>query len=157
MFPFALCFRVHDLRFTLNRFPYCGVHIQAYNLCVTTCSIKSLLAVSIVIVLLAGCGLFSRTVKPGEEFVMKPNDKVIVSGTGLEIKVETIGHQTASNAQSQPVSAFFVRMTVASGGQSRSMEVDDSVDVGDYTIKVKSANPFATGGGPNCSLLVTRR
>ncbi len=95
--------------------------------------------------------------KLGEEFVMKPDDKVIVSGTGLEIRVETIGHQTASNAQSRPVSAFFVRMTITSSGAARSMQVDDSVDVGDYTLTVKSANPFASDGGPKCSLLVTRR
>jgi hypothetical protein len=123
----------------------------------TTSAQKSWLAIATITVLLTGCGLLSRKVKLGEEFVMKSHDKVIVSGTGLEIKVETIGHQTAANAQSQPVSAFFVRMTVTSGGQSRSMEVDDSIDVGAYTINVKSANPFASAGGPKCSLLVTRR
>jgi hypothetical protein len=136
---------IYDLRFTI------------YDSSMTTSAKKSLLTIATITVFLTGCGLLSRKVKLGEEFVMKPHDKVIVSGTGLEIKVETIGHQTAANAQSQPVSAFFVRMTTTWGGQSRSMEVDDSVDVGDYTIKVKSANPFATGGGPNCSLLVTRR
>jgi hypothetical protein len=118
---------------------------------------KPLLALSTVIILLISCGLFSRRVKLGEEFFMKPNDKVIVLGTGLEIKVETVGHQTASNAQSHPVSAFFVTMTVTSRGQSRSMQVENSADVGDYTITVKSANPFRSDGGPKCSLLVTRR
>lgn len=88
---------------------------------------------------------------------MKPNDKVIVSGTGLEIKLEAVGHQTSANAQSRPVNSFFVRLAVTSGGQSRAMEVEDSVDVGDYKITVESANPFATDGGPNCKLLITRR
>jgi hypothetical protein len=124
---------------------------------VTNRLLNPLLAVSTVIILLTSCGLFSRRVKLGEEFFMKPNDNVIVSGTGLEIKVETVGHQTASNAQSHPVSAFFVKMTVTLGGPPRSIQVDDQVDVGDYTITVKSANPFASGGGPKCSLLVTRR
>jgi hypothetical protein len=96
-------------------------------------------------------------VKLGEEFVMKPNDKVIVSGTGLEIKLEAVGHQTSANAQSRPISSFFVKLTVTSDGKSRSIEVEDSVDVGDYTIAVKSANPFKNDGGPKCSLLVTRR
>jgi hypothetical protein len=96
-------------------------------------------------------------VKPAEEFVMKPNDKVIVSGTGLEIKLEAVGHQTSSNAQSRPISSFFVKLTVTSDGQSRSMEVEDRVDVGDYTITVKAANPFRSDDGPNCKLLVTRR
>jgi hypothetical protein len=123
----------------------------------TTSAKKLLLAFATITVFVTGCGLLSRSVKTDEEFVMKPADKVIVSGTGLQIKLEAVGHQTSSNARSQPISAFFVRMTVTSGGQSRSIEVEDSAEVGDYTIKVKSANPFATGGGPNCSLLVTRR
>ena len=88
---------------------------------------------------------------------MKPNDKVIVSGTGLEIKLEAVGHQTSSNAQSRPISSFFVKLTVTSGGTARSMGVEDSADVGDYTITVKSANPFASDAGPKCSLLVARR
>jgi hypothetical protein len=88
---------------------------------------------------------------------MKPNDTVIVSGTGLEIKLDAVGHQTSSKAQSRPSSSFFVKLTVTSDGQSRSTEVEDSVDVGDYTITVKSANPFRSDGGPNCKLLVTRR
>lgn len=140
-----MCSLLFDSRFT--------IHV----LKVITSSIKSSLAVATVIVLLTSCGLLSRSVKPGEEFVMKPNDKVIVSGTGLEIKLEAVGHQSASNAQSRPISSFFVKLAVTSGGQTRSMEVEDSVDVGDYTIVVKSANPFRSDGGPKCSLLVTRR
>lgn len=88
---------------------------------------------------------------------MKPNDAVIVSGTGLEIKLEAVGHQTSSNAQSRPINSFFVKLTVTSDGKSRSIEVEDSVDVGDYRIIVKSAKPFKSDGGPNCTLLVTRR
>lgn len=141
----------------MNRFSLLPVQVQAYNLWMTTSSIKSLLAVATVIVLLAGCGLFSRTVKPGEEFVMKPNDKVIVSGTGLEIKLQAVGHQTSPNTQSRPVSSFFVKLAVTSDGQTRFIEVEDNVDVGDYRIIVKSANPFKSDGGPNCTLLVTRR
>jgi hypothetical protein len=136
---------IYDLQFTI------------YDSYMTTSAKKLLLAFATITVFVTGCGLLSRSVKTDEEFVMKPAEKVIVSGTGLEIKVETIGHQTAANARSQPVSAFFVRMTVTSGGQTQPVEVEDSVEIGDYTIKVKSANPFASGGGPNCSLLVTRR
>jgi hypothetical protein len=124
---------------------------------VTSYSIKSLLAVATVTILLTSCGLFSRTVKPDEEFVLKPNDAVIVSGTGLEIKLEAVGHQTSSSAQSRPINSFFVKLAVTSGGTSRSIEVEDSVDVGDYRIIVKSAKPFKSDGEPNCTLLVTRR
>ncbi|HBB86983.1 MAG TPA: hypothetical protein DC047_05155 [Blastocatellia bacterium] len=123
----------------------------------TTSAKKSLFAIANITVFLTGCALLSRSVKTDQEFVMKSNDKVTVSGTGLEIELEAVGHQTSSNAQSRPISSFFVKMTIISGGQSRSIEIEDSVEVGDYTIKVKSANPFASGGGPNCSLLVTRR
>jgi hypothetical protein len=72
---------------------------------VTTCSIKSSLAFLTVIVLLAGCGFFSRTVKPGEEFIMKPNDKVIVSGTGLEIKILT-AHTCGRAAEGRRISSL---------------------------------------------------
>jgi hypothetical protein len=123
----------------------------------TTSAKKSLLATAIITVFLTGCGLLSRSVKTGEEFVMKPNEKVSVSGTGLEIKLEAVGHQTSSNAPGRPISAFFVRLTVTSGGSPRSVEVEDSVDVGDHTITLKSANPFKSDGGPKCSLVVTRR
>jgi hypothetical protein len=88
---------------------------------------------------------------------MKPKDKVVVAGTGLEIKLEGVGHQTSANPQSRPVRASYVTLTITSGGPARSIEVDDSVDIGDYTITVKSANPFRSDDGPRCSLIVSRR
>jgi hypothetical protein len=107
---------------------------------VTISAIKSLLAVSIVILLFTSCGLLSRRVKPGEEFTLKPKETVVVSGTGLEIKLEEVGHQTFPNPQPQPLRSSYVQLIVTTGGPPRSIRVDDSVEVGEYTITVKSAN-----------------
>lgn len=81
----------------------------------------------------------------------------MVSGAGLEITLDGVGHQTFPNPQPQPLRSSYVKLTITSGGPPRSMEVDDSVDVGDYTITVKSANPFRSDDGPRCTLVVTRR
>jgi hypothetical protein len=40
--------------------------------------IEQLFVASIVVVLFAGCGLLSKRVKLGEEFTMKPKEKVVV-------------------------------------------------------------------------------
>ena len=124
---------------------------------VTTSPIKSLLVVSTVIVLLSSCGLSSRKVNVGEEFTLKPKEKVLVAGAGLEIKLDGVGHQTFPNPQPRPLRSSYVELTVTTGGQPRSITVDDSVDVGDYTINVKSANPFRSDDGPRCTLVVRRR
>lgn len=123
----------------------------------TTSLIKTFLAVSTGIVLLTSCGLLSRRVKPGEEFTLKPKETVVVSGAGLEIKLESVGHQTFPNPQPQPLRSSYVELIVTTGGPPRSIRVDDSVEVGEYTITVKSANPFRYGDGPRCTLVVTRR
>lgn len=95
--------------------------------------------------------------KVGEEFTLKPKEKVVVAGAGMEIKLEGVGHQTFPNPQPRPLRSSYVTLSVTSGGPPRSIEVSDSIDVGDYTITVKSANPFRSDDGPRCSLLVTRR
>ncbi len=123
----------------------------------TTSTTKSLLAFCSVIVLFTGCGLLSRRVKVGEEFNLKPKERVVASGAGLEITLEGVGHQTFPNPQPQSLRSSYVELTVTSGGAPRSMQVSDSIDVGDYTITVKSANPFRSDGGPSCVLVVTRR
>ena len=124
---------------------------------VTISALKSFLAVPIVLAVLTSCGLISRRVKPGEEFAMKTKETVVVSGAGLEIKLEEVGHQTFSNPQPQPVRSSYVQLVVTTGGSPRSIRVDDSVEVGEYTITVKSANPFRQDDGPRCTLVVTRR
>ena len=123
----------------------------------TTSLIKPFLAISIVILLLTSCGLLSRRVKPGEEFTLKPKETVVVSGAGLEIELEEVGYQTFPNPQPQPLRSSYVQLVVTTGGSPRSIRVDDSVEVGEYTITVKSANPFRYDDGPRCTLVVTRR
>jgi hypothetical protein len=122
----------------------------------TTSSIRSLLAVLSVVALLTSCGLLSRRVKLGEEFTMKVKEKVVVAGAGLEIRLEGVGHQTFPEPQPRPLRSSYVTIRVTPG-PARSIEVSDRVDVGEYTIAVKSADPFASDGGPQCKLVVTRR
>lgn len=118
--------------------------------------IKPLFGVSMVVALLTGCGLFSRGVKLGEEFTMKPKEEVVVAGAGLKIRLEGVGHQTFPEPQPRPLRSSYVTLRVTPG-PPRPIEVTDSVDVDDYTITVKAADPFASDGGPRCKLVVTRR
>jgi hypothetical protein len=121
-----------------------------------TFPIKSVLAVSPIVVLLVA-GLFSRSVKLGEEFSLKPKEEVVVAEAGLEIRLEGVGHQTFSNPQPRGRRASYVQLTVTSGGQPRSMRVESRVDVGEYIITVIRANPFRINDGPSCTLVVTQR
>lgn len=81
----------------------------------------------------------------------------MVSGAGLKIKLEELGHQAFPNPQPQPLRSSYVQLIVTTDGPPRSIRVDDSVEVGEYTITVKSANPFRYDDGPRCTLVVTRR
>ena len=121
-----------------------------------TFPIKSVLAVSPIVVLLIA-GLFSRSVQLGEEFSLKPKEEVVVAGAGLEIRLESVGHQTFPNPQPRGRRASYVQLTITSGGQPRSMRVESSVGVGEYIITVIGANPFRSNEGPRCTLVVTQR
>lgn len=122
----------------------------------STSLIKRLLTALAIVGLLTACGLFSRRVKLGEEFTMKPKEKVVVAGAGLEIELDGVGHQTLLNPQLPPFRSSYVTLRVTPG-PPRPMEVTNSVDVGDYTITVESADPFRNDGGPCCKFVVTRR
>jgi hypothetical protein len=117
-----------------------------------------LLISSISLLLVTGCGLGSRSVKIGEQFTLRPGERVVVAGTDLEIQVKGVGHQTSPNPQPKGFRGSYVEMTITAGGAPpRAISVDDDVNVGDYTITVKSANPFRSDDGPRCELVVTRR
>ncbi|MGI9066801.1 MAG: hypothetical protein ACR2HX_10405 [Pyrinomonadaceae bacterium] len=92
----------------------------------TTSTTKSLLAFSSVIVLFTGCGLLSRRVKVGEEFTLKPKEKVVGAGAGMEIKLEGVGHQTFPNPQPRPLRSSYVTLAVTAGGPPRSMRLGTS-------------------------------
>jgi hypothetical protein len=101
---------------------------------------------------LASCTWFGRRVKLGEEFWMKPDEKVSVAQTDMTIQLKSIGHQWYVDRQAE--SPYAELIVSGGGGPSRSIRLSDSVTVGDYTIKLKAANPF--GNKADCKLLVTR-
>ena len=102
------------------------------------------------------CSWWSRRVKLGEEFTMRPKDKVAVAGTGLTIRLDEVGHQTFSGPGPPPGAASYVLLLVTEKGSSRSirLSVGDSTEAGDYLIKVNSAYPFHSQDGPRCELTV---
>jgi len=112
-------------------------------------------------VLIVGCGSASKTasrsVKLDEQFALRPGEEVVVSGADLTIQLKVVGHQTFPNPQPRPLRSSYVELTATLGNAPpRSITVDDNVKVGDYTITVKSANPFSSDDGPRCELVVTR-
>lgn len=110
------------------------------------------------IIFFAGCGLWSRRVQVGEQFTLRPGERVVVASADLVIELKGVGHQTSPNPQPRGFRSSYVELTVTAGGApSRSITVDDKTEVGDYTITVKSANPWLSDGGPRCDLLVTHR
>jgi hypothetical protein len=123
---------------------------------------KTWLLIASLGVLLAGCGSASKTasrnVKLDEQFVLRPGEEVVVSGADLTIQLKVVGHQTFPNPQPKPLRSSYVELTAALGNAPpRSITVDDNVKIGDYTITVKTADPFRSGDGPRCELVVTRR
>ena len=111
--------------------------------------IRWLLIASLLLVTSYGVG--SRRVKIGEQFTLRPGERVVVAGTDLEIQVEGVGHQTSPNPQPKGFRASYVEMRITVGGAPpRAISVADDVTVGDYTITVKSANPFRSDDGPRC-------
>ena len=116
---------------------------------------QGLLFSAVMILLFAGCGLFARRVKVDEEFTLRPGDRVVVAGTGLSIRLESVGHQWYVDGRGE---APYANLTVSGdGAPARSLTLGESVDVGDYAIKLVGANPFSSEGGPDCKLVVTRR
>lgn len=116
------------------------------------------LIVSVFLLLFTDCGLWSRRVNIGNQFALRPGEKVIVAGTDLIIQLEEVGHQTAAEPQPKNFRSSYVKLTITAGGaQPRSITFDDNINVGDYTITVKSADPFRSDGGPRCELVAIRR
>ena len=104
------------------------------------------------------CSWGTRQAKLGEQFAMRPKDKVTVAGTGLTIRLDTVGHQTFSGPGPAPGAAAYVELLVSSesGSKSIRISVGDITEVRDYVIKVNSAYPFRSQDGPRCELTVTR-
>ena len=67
------------------------------------------------------CSWGTRQAKLGEQFAMRPKDRVTVAGTGLTIRLDGVGHQTFSGPGPAPGAAAYVELLVSSESGSRSM------------------------------------
>ena len=108
-----------------------------------------------VLLFIGGCGVMSRRVKVGEEFTLKPDEKVSVAGADLTIKLKSVGHQWYVDQRADSPYAELILSDVGAFGHN--VTLSDTTTVGDYTIKLVAANPFRDNGGPDCKLIVTRR
>lgn len=110
---------------------------------------------AVIVVFANSCGLLSRRVKVGEEFTLRPGEKVVIAGTGLSIQLKGVGHQWYVDRRAE---SPYAELIVTGGGASaRPLTLSESMPVGDYTLKMVAANPFRDNGGPDCKLIVTRR
>ena len=109
---------------------------------------------AITLLVLSGCVL-SRRVKIGEEFTLKPGEKVSVSGADLTIRLKEVGHQWYVDRRAD---SPYVELELSDVGASgHKLTLTDTETVGDYTIKLVAANHFRDNGGSDCKLMVTRR
>lgn len=114
------------------------------------------LAVSVLILLTVNsCGFLSRRVKVGEEFTLKPGEKVSVRGADLTIKLKAVGHQWYVDRRADSPYVELELSDVGAFGQK--VTLSDTQTIGEYNIKLVAANPFRDNGGPDCKLVVTRR
>ena len=104
---------------------------------------------------LGNCGLMPRRVKVGEEFTLKPGEKISVRGADLTIKLKSVGHQWHVDGRAD---SPFVELVLSDVGASgHNVTLSDTTTVGEYNIKLVAANPFRDNSGPDCKLVVTRR
>jgi len=104
---------------------------------------------------ISSCGLLSRRVNVGEEFTLKPGEKVSVKGADLAIKLKAVGHQWYVDRRSD---SPYVELELSDvGATEQKLTLSDTQAVGNYSIKLVGANPFTNNGGPDCKLIVTRR
>ena len=108
-------------------------------------------------VTLISCSWWSRRVKLGEQFTMRPKDTVAVADTGLTIRLDEVGHQTFSGPGPPSGGASYVVLLVTDKNGSRSIRISvgETTEGGAYVIKVNSAHPFRSDDGPRCELTVT--
>src|SRR5881628_567524 len=105
------------------------------------------------------CSWGTRQAKLGEQFTMRPKDRVTVAGTGLTIRLDEVGHQTFSGPGPSPGGASYVVLLVAyeNGSRSIRISVGENAEAGVYVITVNSAYPFRSQEGPRCELTVTKK
>lgn len=116
---------------------------------------KWLAAVAVTLLFVTRCALFSRKVKLGEEFTLRPGEKVVIAGAGLAIQLKGVGHQWYVDRRAE--SPYAELIVTGRGASARPLTLSESMTVGDYTLKLVAANPFRDNGGPDCKLIVTRQ
>ena len=117
---------------------------------------RTLLATALIIlVFVSSCTLLSRRVKLGEEFTLKPGEKVSVTGADLTIKLKAVGHQWYVDRRADSPYVELILSDVGASGHN--LTLSETETVGKYNIKLVAANPFSNNGGPDCKLVVTQR
>ena len=112
------------------------------------------MGLALALLFLSNCSL-SRRVKIGEEFTLKPGEKVSVKGADLTIKLKGVGHQWYVDRRADSPYAELTLSDVGAFGHD--LTLSDTTSVGEYNIKLVAANPFRDNGGPDCKLVVTHR
>src|SRR2546423_6032330 len=109
------------------------------------------IATALIVIFVTACGFLPRKVKVGEEFTLHSGEKVSVSGADLTIEVQSIGHQWYVDRRAE---SSYAELMIKGRGVSgpRKVGLGETVDEGDYIIKVNSINPF--GQKPECRLVV---
>ena len=120
--------------------------------------IQSVLISAIAIIAIS-CSWGHRRVKLGEQFALRPKEEVAVADTGITIRLNEVGHQTFSGPTPAGRAAAYAVFAVSSPNGSRTVRLDVGEDeqLGDYLIKLNSANPFNSDNGPRCELTVTKK
>lgn len=116
---------------------------------------KWLAGLAITLLFMSNCGVLSRRVKVGEEFTLKPGEKVSVRGADLAIRLKAVGHQWYVDRRADSPYVELELSNVGAFGQN--VTLSDTKTIGEYNIKLMAANPFRDNGGPDCKLIVTRR
>ena len=115
---------------------------------------KVSVAIALIIIFVTGCGLLPRRVKVGEEFTLYAGEKISVRGADLTIEVKSIGRQWYVDRRSE---SGYVELIIKGRGAAgpRKVGPGETVDEGDYIIKVNSINPF--GQPPDCQIVVNQK
>jgi hypothetical protein len=120
--------------------------------------IQHALVLAIAIILI-GCTWTGRRVSVGEKFAMHPKEEVTVADSGITIRLNEVGHQTFSGPTPSRRAAAYAVLAVSSPSGARTLRLDVGEDeqVGEFLIKLNSANPFNSDNGPRCELTVTKK
>lgn len=116
---------------------------------------KWLAASASILIFMSSCALLSRRVKVGEEFTLKPGEKVSIAGADLTIRLKAVGHQWYVDRRADSPYVELILSDV--GASAHNLTLREIETVGNYNIKLVGANPFNSNGGPDCKLIVTPR